>query len=99
MLLFGLGPVTSPKCCAGQEIADSTNSLYYRGFQDGVFTDHALHVETEMPTPGSALTGKGTAWHLNKKGYAIVVERTMPLVEQLIARVKAKADAATATSD
>jgi acyl-CoA thioesterase I len=92
VLLFGIGPMHNPKCCFGKALADATNSLYYRNFQDGVFDDYALHVEREMPTAASA---RPTAWHLNKAGYAIVVQRTMPLVEELIKRAQGTAAAAS----
>lgn len=92
VLLIGVGPMADPGCCFGQQIADASGALYYRNFQDAVFYDHTLHAETEMPGQGVGLLGNaGTAWHLNKTGYGIVVQRTLPLVERLIARVQGTA--------
>lgn len=95
VLLFGLGDLDDPKCCGGKGIAEPQGALFYRNFQDGVYDDARLHVEAQKPAQaGRSIAGNGAAWHLNKAGNAIVVERTLPLVEQLIARVKAKAASA-----
>lgn len=47
--------------------------------QNGIADDPKLHVE-EVKKPGH--------YHLNEAGYDIVVARTLPLVEDLIAKVK-----------
>lgn len=47
--------------------------------QDGIADDPTFHIET-VKTPGN--------YHLNSAGYDIVVTRTLPLVEGLIAKVK-----------
>jgi acyl-CoA thioesterase-1 len=93
VLLFGIGDLHDPACCFGEALAAATGALYDRNFQDTVFDDPALHVERQRPSPGSALINgskSATAWHLNPRGYDIVVARTLPQVEELIARVEAK---------
>ncbi len=82
VLLFGLGDPRRPECCAGAPMARNHDALFYRQFQDVVFEREDLHVERGEPI-------KGTNWHLTPEGYDIVVARTLPLVEQLIAKVQA----------
>ncbi|HTI85048.1 MAG TPA: GDSL-type esterase/lipase family protein [Alphaproteobacteria bacterium] len=93
VLLFGLGNPSDPNCCSGAGIAQRNGALFYRQFQDGVIDDAALHVERQRPAPGSSLINgskSATAWHLNPAGYDIVVQRTLPLVEELVAKARAK---------
>jgi len=49
-------------------------------FQAGLSDDPKFHVESSWQT--------GTEWHLNAAGYAIVVERSLPVVERILAKVK-----------
>jgi acyl-CoA thioesterase-1 len=87
VLLFGVGPLQKPGCCFGGHLAAKYGALFYRNFQDGLQDDPKLHAEAVRPT--TIGDKSATAWHLNLAGNRIVVERTLPLVEQLIARVQA----------
>ncbi|MCD6074667.1 MAG: hypothetical protein K0Q70_1550, partial [Rhodospirillales bacterium] len=74
-------------------VAEETGALFYRHFQDGLYNDMALHSEKvkPTPTPDGPVDKNATKWHLNEKGNVLAVERTLPLVEALIARIDARA--------
>ena len=93
VLLFGVGNLNNEGCCFGKAVANETGAWFYRHFQDGLTDDYALHSEKIKPNPSpTGPVDKGaTAWHLNEKGNVLAVERTLPLVETLIARVEARA--------
>jgi acyl-CoA thioesterase I len=50
--------------------------------QQGIVDRADLHVESSRPPPTS------TSWHLNPTGYAIVVRRTLPVIEALVRKVE-----------
>lgn len=93
VLLFGVGNLNNESCCFGKAVAQDAGALYYRHIQDGLTNDMALHSEKIKPNPSpTGPVDKGaTAWHLNEKGNVLAVERTLPLVEELIARIEARA--------
>jgi hypothetical protein len=93
VLVFGIGNLNNASCCWGLLMAEQTDALFYRHFQDGFIDDPALHSETFRPTPRAdgRVDMNATKWHLNEQGNWLVVERTLPLVEALIARVEARA--------
>ena len=93
VLLFGVGKLSNPSCCWGQQMAERAGALFYRNFQDGLVDDPDLHSETLRPSPSTdgRVDMNATKWHLNEKGNWLVVQRTLPLVEALIARVDARA--------
>jgi acyl-CoA thioesterase-1 len=95
VLLFGVGNLNNETCCFGKAVANETGALFYRHFQDGLTDDYALHSEKikPNPTPDGPVDKNATKWHLNEKGNILAVERTLPLVEELIARVEARAAA------
>lgn len=95
VLLFGVGNLNNEACCFGKAVANETGALFYRHFQDGLYNDLALHSEKikPNPTPDGPVDKNATKWHLNEKGNILAVERTLPLVEELIARVEARAAA------
>jgi hypothetical protein len=53
----------------------------------------ALHSEKikPNPTPDGPVDKNATKWHLNETGNVLAVDRTLPLVEALIARIDARA--------
>ncbi len=58
------------------ELAGQHGSLHYPFFLDGIALDPALNLSDGL--------------HPNPKGVAIIVERMLPMVEQLIGRVRSK---------
>jgi hypothetical protein len=50
--------------------------------QLGIFRRNDLHVEAAWGVPGT------TNWHLNANGYAVVVGRTLPAIEQLVLKAE-----------
>ncbi len=96
VLVFGVGNLNNAECCFGKAVATETDALFYRHFQDGLYNDMSLHSEKIKPNPSPTgpVDKNATAWHLNEKGNVMVVERTLPLVEALIARVDARTSGA-----
>lgn len=93
VLVFGVGNLNNASCCYGRLMAEEAGALFYRHIQDGLVDDLALHSEKirPNPSPDGPVDKNATKWHLNEKGNALAVERTLPLVETLIARVDARA--------
>ena len=93
VLVFGVGNLNNEGCCFGRVMAEEAGAVFYRHIQDGLTDDLALHSEKIKPNPSPTgpVDKNATAWHLNEKGNVLAVERTLPLVESLIARVEARA--------
>jgi acyl-CoA thioesterase-1 len=93
VLVFGVGNLNNESCCFGRLMAEEAGALFYRHFQDGLTDDLALHSEKikPNPSPDGPVDKNATKWHLNERGNALAVERTLPLVEALIAQVNARA--------
>ncbi len=92
VLLFGIGNLNNEGCCYGRVMAEEAGALFYRHLQDGLTDDLALHSEKIKPNPSPTgpVDKNATAWHLNEKGNVLAVERTISLVEALIARIDAR---------
>ena len=85
-------PITLDKSALKGELADAPQAvqdafsgavkagvLFTSSMQWKIRDDPKLHVEQVQ---------KGTMWHLTPAGYDMIVARTLPLVEELIGRVK-----------
>ncbi|MBU6499069.1 MAG: hypothetical protein KGL55_07330 [Rhodospirillales bacterium] len=85
VMVFNLGAaggaVSREQVAAETEALQALGAIAVPPMQAGLVNRKELHVET-------AWKPHTTQWHLNREGNDIVVQRTLPVIEKLIARVQ-----------